>query len=61
MQELAMEFSPDEDIQKVLAKSATDAQPKEGSETLSHRAQKKVRRNALRIMFSVEYLCETSR
>jgi len=56
-----MKFSQDEDIQNVLAKSATDAQAKAGSETLSHRAQKRVRRNALRIMFSVEYLCGTSR
>jgi hypothetical protein len=61
MQELAMNFSPDEDIQNVLAKSATDAQPKAGSETLSLRAQKRVRRNVLCILFSVEYLCGTSR
>ena len=48
-----MKFSPDEDIQNVLAKFATDAQPKAGSETLSLRAQKRVRQNALRITFSV--------
>ena len=53
MQELAMKFSPDEDIHNVLAKSVTDAEPKSGNETLSLRAQKRVRRNALYIMFSV--------
>jgi hypothetical protein len=49
MQEFAMKFSPDEDIRAVLAKSATEAQPKAGSETsetLSLRAQKRVRQNA---------------
>jgi hypothetical protein len=46
MQELAMKFSPNEDIQNVLAKSATDAQLTAGSETLSLRAQKRVRRYA---------------
>jgi len=46
MQELAMKFSPDEDIQSVLAKSATDAQPKAGSETLSLRAQKRIAKQA---------------
>ena len=53
MQELAMKFSPDEDIHNVLAKPVTGAQPKSGNETLSLRAQKRVRRNALYIMFSV--------
>jgi hypothetical protein len=52
-----MKFSPDEDIQNVLAKSATDAQPKAGSENLSLRAQKRVRRNTLCIMFSVLIIC----
>jgi hypothetical protein len=51
MQELAMKFSPDEYIQYVLAKSATDAQPKAGSETLSLRAQKRVRRNTMHSVF----------
>jgi hypothetical protein len=46
MQEFAMKFSPDEDIRTVLAKSATEALPKAGSETLSLRAQKRVRQNA---------------
>ncbi|KAN0120719.1 hypothetical protein V8E52_003988 [Russula decolorans] len=46
MQELAMKFSPDEDIQNVLAKSATDAQPKAGSENLSLRAQKRIAKQA---------------
>jgi hypothetical protein len=46
MQELAMKFSPDEDIGTVIAKCATEAQPKAGSETLSLRAQKRVRQNA---------------
>ena len=53
MQELAMKFSPDDDIQNVLAISSTDAQPKAGSETLSLRAQKRVRREALCIVFFV--------
>ena len=56
-----MKSSPDEDIQNILEKSATDAQPKVGSETLSLRAQKRVRRNALSIVFSVEYLHGMSR
>ena len=53
IQELSMKFSPDEDIQNVLAKSATEAPPKAGSEILSLRAQKRVRRNTLCILLSV--------
>lgn len=48
-----MKFSPDEDIRTVLAKSATDPRPKADSDTLSLRAQKRVRQNALRILFLV--------
>lgn len=58
MQQLAMKFSPDEDIRDVLAKSATDAQPKAGGETLSLRAQKRVRRNALCILFLLNIYAE---
>lgn len=46
MQELSMKFSPDEDIQNVLAMSAKDIQPKTGSETLSLRAQKRIAKQA---------------
>ena len=55
MQELAMKFSPDEGIETVLAKSTTDTQHEAGSETLSLRAQKRVRQNALYIVFFVSY------
>jgi hypothetical protein len=51
MQELAMEFSPEDDIQNVLAKSATEAQPKADGAILSRRAEKRVRRNAPCISF----------
>jgi hypothetical protein len=47
IQELAMEFSPDEDIRTVLAKSATEAQPKGDGTTLSRRAKLRVRPNTL--------------
>jgi hypothetical protein len=49
-----MDFSPEEDIQIVLAKSATEAQPKAGSAILSHRAEKRVRRNSLCIIFLMD-------
>jgi len=39
IQELAMDFSPDEDIRNVLAKSVTEAQPKADGPTLSRRAE----------------------
>ena len=54
IQELAVEFSPDEDIRSVLAKSATETQPDADDVTLSRRAEKRVRRNAMYILFSAE-------
>ncbi|KAH9987310.1 hypothetical protein BJV74DRAFT_503144 [Russula compacta] len=45
IRELAMEFSPDEDIQNVLAKSATEAQSKADG-TTSHRAAARKAKNA---------------
>ena len=51
IQELAMEFSPDEDIRSVLAKSTTDVQPNPGDATLSRRAENRVRRDAIYITF----------
>jgi hypothetical protein len=57
MQELAMEFSPEEDIQNLLAKSAAEAQPEAGNAILSHRAEKRVRRNTVCIIFSDGHLC----
>ena len=53
IQELAMEFSPDEDIRTVLAKSVTEAQPKRDSTALSRRAELRVRPNTVyRCFFS---------
>ena len=42
-----MEFSPDEDIRTVLAKSATEAQPKGDGTTFSRRAESRVRPNTV--------------
>jgi hypothetical protein len=49
-----MEFSPEEDIQKVLAKLATEAQSKAGDAILSHRAEKRVRRSAYALFFLMD-------
>ncbi|KAH9994778.1 hypothetical protein BJV77DRAFT_993057, partial [Russula vinacea] len=46
MQELAMEFSPEEDIENVLAKSTTEAQPKADGAILSRRAEKRKTKQA---------------
>jgi len=51
-QELAIGFSPDEDIRSVLAKSATETQPDADGVTPSHRAERRVRRNAIYFFFS---------
>jgi len=52
IQELAIEFSPDEDIRSVLAISAAETQPDADGVTLSRRAERRVRRNAIYIFFS---------
>jgi hypothetical protein len=44
IRKLAIEFSPDEDIRSVLAKSATETQPDAYGVNLSRRAEKRVRR-----------------
>ena len=51
VQELAIEFSPDEDIRSVLSKSATETPPDADGVTLSHRAERRVRRNAIHFFF----------
>ena len=51
IQELAIEFSPGDDIQSVLAKSATETQPDADGATLSRRAERRVGRNAIYIFF----------
>ena len=56
MQDLAMEFSPEEDIQNVLAKSTPGAPSKAGDATLSLRAEKKVRRNVLCVILLMDTL-----
>jgi hypothetical protein len=43
IQEFAMEFSPNDDIQKLLVKSVTGSQPKGEGATLSRRAELRVR------------------
>ena len=53
IQELAIEFSPDEDIRSVLAKSVAETQPDVDGGTLSRRAEKRVRRNRyIQLFFS---------
>ena len=51
IQELALEFSPDEDIRTLLAESATGTQLKGDGTSLSRRAEVRVRPNTVYFYF----------